>query len=83
MLGPPPIHRRGRVRLAPVAPREDAVLVGEPLDRFAPIQLHGDDLVTETLAVLLKVNVGQGGVVTVTGTLGRDSLPALSIAETE
>ena len=29
------------------------------------------------------VDVGQGGVVTITGTLGSDSLPALSMAETE
>src|SRR5438046_2243010 len=51
----PPVHRWGRVRLAPVAPVEHAVLVGEALDRLAPVQLHGDDLVAEPHAVLLKV----------------------------
>src|SRR5438128_12442416 len=62
MLGPvarkqdaPPVHRWGHVRLAPVAPLEDAVLVGEALDRLAPVQLHGDHLVAEPLAVLLEV----------------------------
>src|SRR5882724_6296867 len=48
----PPVRRRGRVRLAAVAPAEGAVLVGEALDRLAPVQLHRDDLGAEALAVL-------------------------------
>src|SRR2546425_13148974 len=38
--------------LAAVAPVEGAVLLGEALDRLAPVQLDGDDLGAEALAVL-------------------------------
>src|SRR5207253_1414024 len=57
-----PVRRRGRVRLAAVAPGarvghsvEGAVLVGESLDRLAPVQLHRDDLGAEALAILYLV----------------------------
>src|SRR5207249_9126667 len=59
----PPVQRGGDVRLAAIALLrevsragfEGAVLVGEALDRLAPVQLHGDDLVAEPFAVLRKV----------------------------
>src|SRR5206468_9491223 len=57
-----PVRRRGRVRLAAVAPGarvghsvEGAVLVGEALDRLAPVQLHRNDLGAEALAILYLV----------------------------